>query len=217
MRGESRPPSTSPSHWSSSGSPPHWSSSASSVVSREEKRHSSSPLHPHHEDSLDAPPAAKRSRQSHNRGLSNVVVGRHQSGSCRNKPYSMTSAASVVNVPSCSSPRVTQSPPPHSSAEDETGYNSEDEYSHIGVNLTEEEWSEKDRRFERIMRRQGYLIKKMGEDGACLFRAVADQLFGDEDMHRCVRAQCMDYVVGLIIKTNILFKFISYLIYPTIS
>ncbi len=111
----------------------------------------------------------------------------------------MTSATSVVNVPSCSSPRVTQSPPPHSSAEDETGYNSEDEYSHIGVNLTEEEWSEKDRRFERIMRRQGYLIKKMGEDGACLFRAVADQLFGDEEMHRCVRAQCMDYVVGFFI------------------
>jgi OTU domain-containing protein 5 len=190
VRGESRPPSASPSHWSSSGSPPHWSSSAGSVGSREEKRHSSSPLHPHHEDSLDAPPAPKRARQSHSRGLSNGV-GRHQGGS-RNKPYSVTAATVVNVVPSCSSQRV-QSPPP-ASAEDDTGYNSEDEYSHIGVKLTDEEWSEKDRRFDRNMRRQGYLIKKMGEDGACLFRAVADQLFGDEEMHRCVRAQCMDYL-----------------------
>ena len=36
----------------------------------------------------------------------------------------------------------------------------------------------------------------MGEDGACLFRAVADQLYGDEEMHHCVRAQCMDYIVS---------------------
>ena len=36
----------------------------------------------------------------------------------------------------------------------------------------------------------------MGEDGACLFRAVADQLYGDEEMHQCVRAQCMDYIVS---------------------
>lgn len=78
----------------------------------------------------------------------------------------------------------------------EEGYNSEDEYSHVGQNLSEAEWVEKDLRFERIMRRKGYLIKKMGEDGACLFRAVADQLYGDQEMHQCVRAQCMDYIVA---------------------
>merc|ERR1712025_738555 len=76
----------------------------------------------------------------------------------------------------------------------EEGYNSEDEYSHVGQTLTEEEWLEKDLRFERIMRRKGYVIKKMGEDGACLFRAVADQLYGDEEMHQAVRTQCMDYI-----------------------
>ena len=32
------------------------------------------------------------------------------------------------------------------------GYNSEDEYSHYGVQLSEEEWQEKDRRFERLMK-----------------------------------------------------------------
>lgn len=39
----------------------------------------------------------------------------------------------------------------------------------------------------------------MKDDGACLFRAVSDQLFGDQDMHDIVRKQCMDYVVSLII------------------
>ena len=41
-----------------------------------------------------------------------------------------------------------------------------------------------------------YMIKKMGEDGACLFRAVADQLYGDEEMHQAVRTQCLDYIVS---------------------
>ena len=36
----------------------------------------------------------------------------------------------------------------------EGGYNSEDEYSHIGVQLTEEEWQEKDRRFERLIKKK---------------------------------------------------------------
>ena len=27
-------------------------------------------------------------------------------------------------------------------------------------------------------------------------RAVADQLYGDQEMHPCVRAQCMDYIQG---------------------
>ena len=40
----------------------------------------------------------------------------------------------------------------------------------MGQTLTEAEWREKDLRFERVMRRKGYIIKPMGEDGACLFR-----------------------------------------------
>ena len=52
----------------------------------------------------------------------------------------------------------------------------EDEYSHLGLNLSEEEWAEKDRRFERQMRKKGFVIKYMEEDGSCLFRAVADQV-----------------------------------------
>merc|ERR1719334_2127669 len=74
------------------------------------------------------------------------------------------------------------------------GYNSEDEYSHYGVQLSEEEWQEKDRRFERLMKRKGYVIKKMKEDGSCLFRAVADQIYGDQEMHAVVRDHCMNYI-----------------------
>jgi len=78
--------------------------------------------------------------------------------------------------------------------DDEGGYNSEDEYNHLGVQLTDEEWLEKDRKFELMMRKKGYIIKSMVEDGSCLFRAVADQIFGDQEMHGVVRNHCMDYI-----------------------
>lgn len=80
---------------------------------------------------------------------------------------------------------------------EENGYNSEDEYNHLGVQLTEEEWLEKDNKFEQQMRKKGYIIKKTVEDGSCLFRAVADQIYGDQEMHVSVRQQCMDYLVSL--------------------
>lgn len=47
------------------------------------------------------------------------------------------------------------------------------------------------------MRKKGLLVKQMGEDGACLFRAVADQVYGDQEMHAVVRKHCMDYIVSL--------------------
>eukprot|EP00961_Rhodomonas_salina_P243724 3293347-Rhodomonas_salina.5 len=37
-------------------------------------------------------------------------------------------------------------------------------------------------------------IKKMGEDGNCMFRAVSDQIYGDPEMHDEVRAMCVDYL-----------------------
>jgi len=49
----------------------------------------------------------------------------------------------------------------------------------------------------------------MKDDGACLFRAVSDQLYGDQDMHDIVRKQCMDYVVSNFYSgTNIFIFFI---------
>ncbi|XP_012277677.1 OTU domain-containing protein 5-B isoform X2 [Orussus abietinus] len=77
------------------------------------------------------------------------------------------------------------------------GYNSGDEYTgRTGNNLTLAEWQERDRWFEKRMRKMGFIVKKMGEDGACLFRAVADQVYGDQEMHGVVRKHCMDYIAA---------------------
>ncbi|XP_048510929.1 OTU domain-containing protein 5-A isoform X2 [Athalia rosae] len=77
------------------------------------------------------------------------------------------------------------------------GYNSGDEYTgRTGNNLTVAEWQERDRWFEKRMRKMGFVVKKMGEDGACLFRAVADQVYGDQEMHSVVRKHCMDYIAA---------------------
>ncbi|XP_065097316.1 OTU domain-containing protein 5b [Paramisgurnus dabryanus] len=78
------------------------------------------------------------------------------------------------------------------------GNNSEDEYENAArlqlVDPTtveqQEEWFEK-----TLMEKKGFVIKKMKEDGACLFRAVADQVYGDQDMHDVVRKHCMDYLM----------------------
>lgn len=70
-------------------------------------------------------------------------------------------------------------------------------------------------RFARALKeKKGFVIKPIQEDGACLFRAVctymsnmlipfhpcssslADQVFGDEEMHATVRQNCMDYIVS---------------------
>lgn len=87
------------------------------------------------------------------------------------------------------------SPPPASP----TGYNSGDEYGDKSNcnsrHCTPEQVTEMERRFEKKLRKKGLTIMKMGEDGACLFRAVADQVYGDEEMHSLVRKLCCDYMI----------------------
>ncbi|VDO53439.1 unnamed protein product, partial [Haemonchus placei] len=49
--------------------------------------------------------------------------------------------------------------------------------------------------FARLLKRtRGFEIKVVRGDGACMFRAVADQLYADQDMHGEVRRLCMDYM-----------------------
>jgi hypothetical protein len=49
--------------------------------------------------------------------------------------------------------------------------------------------------FRRSLKeKKGFIIRPMKEDGACLFRAVADQIYGDEEMHLTIRTHCMDYI-----------------------
>lgn len=48
---------------------------------------------------------------------------------------------------------------------------------------------------ELLMETKGFAIKKMIGDGNCLFRSVADQLYGDQEKHAQIREDCMDYMV----------------------
>jgi len=79
-----------------------------------------------------------------------------------------------------------------------TGNNSDDEYDtsrlttlHQGINFEELELE-----FVRALKQvRGFYIKEMVQDGACLFRAVADQVYGDQNMNDEVRRNCMDYMM----------------------
>eukprot|EP00731_Ephydatia_muelleri_P001252 Em0001g1252a len=52
-----------------------------------------------------------------------------------------------------------------------------------------------ERNFEVCLKKRGFTLKRMREDGACLFRAVADQVYGDQEMHSVVRNHCLDYMM----------------------
>jgi hypothetical protein len=57
-------------------------------------------------------------------------------------------------------------------------------------------FQERERQFEIDIRRvKGLEVKKMLEDGNCLFRAVADQVFGDSETYDLIRQMCIDYMV----------------------
>ena len=47
----------------------------------------------------------------------------------------------------------------------------------------------------------GFEIKQMNEDGACLFRSIADQVYGDQEFHYQVRQDCMNYIVSCMAAT----------------
>ena len=40
-----------------------------------------------------------------------------------------------------------------------------------------------------------FFIKQMGRDGNCMFRAVSDQVYGNEEYHNIIREKCMDYLL----------------------
>ncbi|KHN38615.1 OTU domain-containing protein 5 [Glycine soja] len=82
------------------------------------------------------------------------------------------------------------SPRSHNESE---GYNSADEQKPCLVSSYDD--FERERQFEIDIRRaKGYEVKKMMEDGNCLFRAVADQVYGDSEVYDLVRQMCIDYM-----------------------
>lgn len=81
---------------------------------------------------------------------------------------------------------------PRSYCESE-GYNSADEQTPCyGPSFYD---LERERQFEIDIRRaKGLEVKRMLEDGNCLFRAVADQVYGDSEAYDLTRQMCIDYM-----------------------
>jgi hypothetical protein len=107
----------------------------------------------------------------------------------------------------CRSPHHAQCPNPGDNVGveedvDYSGYNSGDEHTHDRrpasyTQWTEQDFQERENQFEKKINKKGWVIRKMAEDGACLFRAVADQIYGDQDMHSVLRKLCIDYIVSI--------------------
>ncbi|KAH7541787.1 OVARIAN TUMOR DOMAIN-containing deubiquitinating enzyme 6 isoform X2 [Ziziphus jujuba] len=73
------------------------------------------------------------------------------------------------------------------------GYNSADEQNPCFVSSYDD--IERERQFEIDVRRaKGLEVKRMLEDGNCLFRAVADQVYGDSELYDLTRQMCIDYM-----------------------
>lgn len=127
---------------------------------------------------VSAPPHRKRTNPS----------GSSLSG---NRTKSRNNNATLNVIPKSVVPQNIEKTEPESSSK--CGYNSEDEYERSGKHLDYSE--EKERKFEeKLSKAKGWNIKRMKEDGACLFRAVADQVYGDQEMNGVVRKLCMDYM-----------------------
>uniref|UniRef100_A0A1I7UH12 ubiquitinyl hydrolase 1 n=2 Tax=Caenorhabditis tropicalis TaxID=1561998 RepID=A0A1I7UH12_9PELO len=50
--------------------------------------------------------------------------------------------------------------------------------------------------FAEALGRRGLVIKEMVGDGACMFRAIAEQIYGDQEMHGEIRNLCMNYMAN---------------------
>ncbi|KAG8387472.1 hypothetical protein BUALT_Bualt02G0024800 [Buddleja alternifolia] len=91
-----------------------------------------------------------------------------------------------------SSPTGSRPSSPRSHCEGE-GYNSADEQSPCFNSSYDD--AEKEHQFVIDLRRvKGLEVRKMLEDGNCLFRAVADQVYGDSELYDLVRQMCIDYM-----------------------
>ncbi|KAJ8552013.1 hypothetical protein K7X08_028456 [Anisodus acutangulus] len=101
-------------------------------------------------------------------------------------------SAGRSTVSTRTSPAGSRPSSPRSHCESE-GYNSADEQNpNFGSSYDD---VERERQFEMDLRRaKGLEVKKMLEDGNCLFRAVADQVYGDSENYDLVRQMCIDYM-----------------------
>lgn len=94
-----------------------------------------------------------------------------------------------------SPPHNSRSSSPRSYGEGD-GYNSADEQAPWASGQTVyDDNDDREHQFEMELRRAKSLeVRRMAEDGNCLFRAVADQVYGDAEMHGETRQMCIDYM-----------------------
>ncbi|CAM6127572.1 unnamed protein product [Calypogeia fissa] len=102
---------------------------------------------------------------------------------------------SRVSKPSRNSPNSSRPSSPRGYGEGD-GYNSDDEQNSRSSGSTAYENSEeREHQFEVEIRcRKNLEVRRMAEDGNCLFRAVADQVYGDAEMYDETRQMCIDYM-----------------------
>jgi OTU domain-containing protein 5 len=77
------------------------------------------------------------------------------------------------------------------------GYNSEDEYPEVSPSQALDDEVLKQINplsLYRALRKKGFQVVETALDGNCLFRAVADQVYGDMEMHNEIRRLCMNYM-----------------------
>ncbi|KAL6046972.1 OTU domain-containing protein [Balamuthia mandrillaris] len=80
--------------------------------------------------------------------------------------------------------------------EEKEGYNSADEHSGLPALSLRPTSPQDEVAFETFLKKQGLSVRRMKGDGNCLFRAVADQVYGDQEMHDIIRKNCMDFMQG---------------------
>ncbi|KAJ7981197.1 OTU domain-containing protein 5-like [Quillaja saponaria] len=131
------------------------------------------------------PPPRPSAANSNSRRIASGISNAVRIGSSRR-----ASAWPVVSART--SPTASRPSSPRSHNENE-GYNSADEQNPCFTSSYGD--LERERQFEIDVRRvKGLEVKRMLEDGNCLFRAVADQVYGDSEVYDLVRQMCIDYM-----------------------
>lgn len=160
-------------HRDSESPPPTWASTQPTPPIASPGRHPSS-------SSLTHSPPREREKS-----FDSWEVERRDGGRRRRRVVGPPRPTPARPTPTRPTPRVAQVP-----VENRERNNSDDEY-----NAGDAYDLQKEKHFEALLKeKKGYIIKRSGEDGACLFRSVADQLYGDQEMHGVVRGYCMDYM-----------------------
>ncbi|KDP39838.1 hypothetical protein JCGZ_04183 [Jatropha curcas] len=134
-------------------------------------------------------PLSSNSNSNSNSNLRRTVTG--SSNSVRIGSSRRAVAWPVVSTRTSPSGSRPSSPRSHGDSE---GYNSADEQNPCCVSSYDD--LERERQFEIDIRRsKGFEVRRMLGDGNCLFRAVADQVYGDSEAYDLIRQMCIDYMV----------------------